>query len=272
MALKLSIFTTITNPTTRGDAVEPAINSYLGLADEVVIVNGGTPFIDFSDSPVQVVNYHWPKEFNWPFIGEQFQRGYEACTGDWVIHCDLDMIFHEKDYGLIRQTLERYPKAPAVSFLKWQFIQPHKYNLKSRLPLAVNKGVYSDRIKFSGGGDLCQPTLDGNDLNLNDIPNERIAFYNYEHILKTERQIIEDIGRMDRAYHRHFGKFLYSDTERTAYEGWLQMAKGRNMKPQKKIPLSDHPKVMQETIKNLKPENFGYSGFGELEVNDYAKS
>lgn len=266
--MKLSIFTTITKPYQRGDNARDAISCYIDLANELVIVNGRKDEIkNNKQKNVKKIYYEWPKEFNWPFIGEQFQRGYEVCTGDWVIHADLDFIFHEKDFEAIRKACEDNPEAPALSFYKYQFIQPDRYNLKSRLVIAVNKVKYGDRIRFDSGGDLCQPSLDGKYISPNDIPEARIPFYNYEKLTKTKEQIMDDCGRMERAYKRHFGKYQFKESDGTdekAYEGWFRMAKGRYSKPQTPFNFDDHPKYVKETIKNLKPNQWGYSGFGEL--------
>lgn len=280
--MTLSIFSTITDPVERGDNLMPALNCYLELADELVIVDGSKDAHEFVEEPiggaasVTQIKHLWPREFDWPFIGQQFQRGYEACTGDWVLHLDIDMIFHQRDFGKIRQALKDYPNAPAVSFYKWQMIQPDRYNLKSRLVLAVNKKMFGDRIKFDGGGesDLCQPSLDGKLIGLDSTPQSGVPFYNYEHICKTKEQVMDDVSRMDRAYNRHYGRWLYSEdgTEQSAFDGWCYMVEGRNAKPSKHIELSDHPRFMQDTIKNLTPEQFGYNGWGMFEVNDYAKS
>lgn len=269
----ISIFTTVTNAYRRGDNVRDAMLCYKELADEVIIVNGSgidMRLINERNHQVRNINRKWQKEFTWEFIGEQFTTGYKACTGDWVIHADLDFIFHQKDFGKIRQALIDYPDSPAVSFYKWQFILPDRYNLKSRLLIAVNKKKFGDRITFSGGGDLCQPQLDGKDLDINEMPQAGVPFYNYEKLTKTYDQIKDDVERMDRAYKRHFGVNLYSTDSYDAMAGWLKMARGRFNKPSKHIPLSDHPKYVQETIKNLTPEQWGYSGFGLLGVNDYA--
>jgi hypothetical protein len=45
------------------------------------------------------------------------------------------------------------------------------------------------------------------------------------------------------------------------------MVTGRFNKPQKEIDLASHPQVIQDTIKNLKPEQLGYSLFGERKNN-----
>lgn len=273
MALKLSIFTTLTNPEKRSDLWREALACYRDLADELVIVDGGNSY-DAVEKYSNIYLYHeWPKEFSWPFIGEQFQRGYEACTGDWVIHCDLDMIFHERDFGRIREAFREYNSSPAISFYKWQFILPDRYNLKSRLLLAVNKGKFGDKIRFDSGGDLCQPSYNGDQLLLQDMPQSGVPFYNYEKVLKTKTQIMDDQGRMERAYKRHFGHYQLAknDTDSSAFQGWLQMQYGRLNKPHEKIPLTAHPKYMQETLKNLQPGQFGYSAFGFIEGNSYAQ-
>lgn len=269
MAIKLSIFTTVTRPFSRGDNYVDAFNCYNDLADEVVVINGDPVNHKLKNSgKFKIIDSVWPSSFSWDFIGKQFQKGYESCTGDWSIHADIDFIFHENDFARIRRALEDYPNSPAVSFYKWQFILPDRYNLKSRLIVAVNKKVYGDRIKFNGGGDLCQPTLDGKELDLNSIPQAGVPFYNYEKILKTETQIKDDVTRMALAWTEYFNN-EHLGNEKTAYVEWLKMAVGRFSKPHLQIPLKEHPKYVQNTIKNLKPEQWGYSGFSNLVVNNY---
>lgn len=268
--MKLSIFTTLTDPGRRGDNWQDALNCYRELADELVIVSGSNPFSSKTEKEIQLYR-RWPNEFSWPFIGQQFQRGYEAATGDWVIHADLDFIFHEKDFGAIRQALKDYPHSPAVSFYKWQFILPDRYNLKSRLVIAVNKAAFGNRIRFDSGGDLCQPSLDGKELKPEDVPQAGVPFYNYERMTKTATQIRNDAERMERAYERHFGRKLYSYDNKDAYQGLIDMMVGRFNKPHKEIDLLDHPKFVRDTIVKLSPEQWGYNGFGLLPSNNYTK-
>jgi glycosyltransferase involved in cell wall biosynthesis len=267
--MKLSIFTTITNPHIRGDNLEAALACYLDLADEVVIIDGteNPSDIVLPDSPkIRRSYYPWPKEFNWPFIGEQFQRGYEQATGDWVIHCDLDFLFHENDFNAIRKACERNSSSPALTFYKHQFIQPSKYNLKSRLVLAANKGEYSDRIRFDSGGDLCQPSLDGQYIEPGTVPEAKIPFYNYEKITKNKTQVMDDVGRMDRAWNQFHGKYIYGDdgSDEAAFKGWIDMMRGRYDKPQMNVPLRSHPKYMIPIIEGLSEEQFGGGGWGLL--------
>lgn len=274
--MKLSIFTTVTTPELRGDNWKDALRCYGDLADEVVVVDGSADEPQKNDIKLGDVHVYrkWPKEFTWEFFGQQFQHGYEACTGDWVIKCDLDYIFHEEDFRNIRKSLERLADSPAVTFFKRQFILPDRYNVKSRLACAVNKAAYGDRIRFDAGGDLCQPSLDGVHLSSDNIPNLKIPFYNYEKLTKTKQQIMDDQGRMERAWFRHYGEYqMKSDgTDESAFDRWVETQIGKFNKPQMRIHIDRHPSYIRDTIMNLTPEQWGYSGFGYLEENDYVKA
>lgn len=254
--MKLSAFITITRPEERGDTFDQCYASASYLCDEVIVIDGENT---------------WSREFNWKIIGEHFQSGYERCTGDWCLHLDTDFIIHENDFEALRKNLEVYNDQPAISLLKRQFILPDRFNLKSRLVVAVNKGKFGNRIRFNSGGDLCQPSLDGNYIEPGTVPDIRIPIWNYEKLIKTEAQIKDDVGRMARAWQAHFGEYrLGGPDDESAYKEWLHMVKGRFQKPSERVPLESHPKYIQETIKNLGPEQWGYSGFGNLGKNDYA--
>lgn len=274
--MKLSIFTSCTRPSQRGDNIKDSITCFSDLADEVVIVDGDerASGLFIPHKKRKTISYPWPNEFDWLQISRAYQKGYDACTGDWALFADLDFIFHENDHQRIRETLENNDHVFAMSFYKYQFILPDRYNIKSRRVIAVNKKLVGDRVKLNGGGDLCQVTLDGRHLTPDDVPASGIAFYNYEKLLKTKQQVADDVGRMERAYKRHFGKTQYGSdgTDEDALRLWIEAQKGKMNKPQKTIPLKDHPKYVQETIKNLKPDQFGYSGFGVLGDNDYVKT
>lgn len=250
--MKISAFITKTRPEERGDRFDLCYKMASELFDEVIVVDGEKT---------------WPKEFDWPLIGEHFQKGYEQATGDWVVHLDADFIFHEQDYSAVRRACE--VDAPALSFYKYQFTRPDRYLIKSRLVLAVNKGKYGDRIRFDSGGDLCQPSLDGKYITPDDVPEARIPFFNYEKTWKIESQVRDDVERMARAWTRHFGDTHLGTTD-TAYREWLKMALGRGNKPSEVVSLSFHPKVVQDSLLDIHPEQFGYDGFGHFDKNGYA--
>lgn len=252
--MKLGAFLTITDPARRGDPFLRCQEMAYSIFDEVTIIDG---------------KQTWPREFSWELIGQHFQKGYEQTEADWVFHLDCDFFFHERDYWDIRKACERENESPALSFYKRQFISPDRFNLKSRLVLAVNKAKYRDRIRFDSGGDLCQPSLDGIELSSEIVPEARIPFYNYEKILKTKAQITDDVGRMARAWQRHFGVYkLGGPDDQSAYDEWYKMTAGRFAKEQEHIPLQEHPRWARDMISDLQPSQWGYDGFG-LFKSDY---
>lgn len=264
--MKLSIFTTITEPLKRQDPFFEAIDCYTDLADEVVIVDGATK-VDSDElkgllerlpeeklNKIKWVYYEWPDDFEWPFIGQQFQRGYEACTGDWVIRCDLDYFFHENDISKIRHKLKEMNNTTAVSFWKYQFLLVDRYNIKSRTVMAVNKRLKGHSIKFNSGGDLCQPSIDGIELKADNLPEIRLPFYNYDFCFKEKGVIEKDWKRFRGAWHRCFG----SD-----FGEFKSMMVGRfNGREFKKVGLDEHPKYVRAIVNNITSKQFGHSMFG----------
>jgi len=280
---KLSIFTTVGHKNCEKvtDPFNEAMNCHCDLADELVIVNGGKPYtfqdviklnVD-ADCDVRFENYEWPEDFDWKFIGEQFNRGYMACKGDWVIHADLDFFFHEKNFDDIRRSLDFYQEEPALAFLKHQFLLVDRFRLKSRLVLAVNKKKFGDRIQFDSGGDLCQPSLDGKEIKIEDIRVLRIPFYNYDFCFKAKEEIAYEFNRMAQARHKDFPNDDWGyKSEGEALEYFKRMMIGRfnNNEGWQKIRLEDHPKYIQKKIKNINPEQFGYNMFGWVKEKAYA--
>lgn len=257
--MRIGAFITITRPDERGDLFYQCAAQAKELCDVVTIIDG---------------EESWPKEFDWKLIGHHFQAGYLTTEADVVLHLDTDFILHENDFQAIRQACRDMlkQKRPAFSMLKYQFILPDRYNLKSRLILAVNKRDFGNRIRFDSGGDLCQPSLDGEYLTPDDVLSSSIPFYNYEKLIKTKAQVMDDTGRMARAYQKHFKSYkLGGPSDEDAFNEWVKMQVGRFTKPQAEVPLDFHPKVMRHTIKNLTKSQWGYDGFGYLKHNNYVK-
>ena len=105
--MKISIFTSMTNPEERMDPWKESLSCYEDFSDELVIVGED-----------------WDYEFNWVKIGNVFQDGFDKCSGDWVIRMDLDYFFHENDLNTLRKSLNKYKGSPAITFSKHQFFTP----------------------------------------------------------------------------------------------------------------------------------------------------
>ena len=168
---KITIHTTMTNPEERKDHWKEALNCYHTFADEVI-----------------TVGQDWPEEFEWQQIGEYFQEGYNKASYDWVLRMDLDYFFHQKDLSSIIKFLKTNEDVPVVSFPQYQIFTPDRYQVKTKLCNAFNKKIFN-KIKLNGGGDLCQPTLDGQQLLHKDFPTAKIPIYQYDSVFRTKEII-----------------------------------------------------------------------------------
>lgn len=243
--MKISIITTATNPEQRMDPFAEAMACYHDLADEVI-----------------VTGQDWPEEFEWDHIGKTFQEGYEQATGDWVIRMDLDYLFHHRDLMRIRKALENHANEPAMSFWKYQFLLVDRYQIKARPVIAMNKGMFD--IKLNGGGDLCQPTLNGELLHPDKVTETKVPIYNYDFSFKTAELIRGDFGRFSRAWEKTFkNRELGGPDNESAFDYFKEMMVGRfSGRGHEKIALDEHPVYIQDRIKAMTPDLFGHSMFG----------
>ena len=244
--MSISIITTMTNPGERNDPWKEALNCYEDLGDEVIITGKD-----------------WPIEFSWEQIGNYFHEGFEKATSDWVIRMDLDYFFHEKDLSKIRTFLKKNDSSPVVSFPQYQIFTPDRYQVKTRLCNAFNKKKFPN-IYLNGGGELCQPTLEGVQLLHTNYPTLNVPIYQYDSILRTKEIISNDRARFARAWFRYFGD--YSDrggpTPEESFNAWFNMVSSRYKYHVNKLRIDDHPKYIQKALASLKSEQFGFDAFG----------
>lgn len=244
--MKISIFTSMTNPEERQDPWKEALNCYYDFADEVI-----------------TVGEDWPEDFTWDYIGKTFQKGLEKSTGDWSIRMDLDYFFHEKDFYYIRKFLEKNNHNPVVAFPKRQFFTPDRYQIQSRICIAVNKKNFPN-VKLNGGGDLCFPTLNGLDLNPYKLPLAKSPIWNYDMMFKSKEIIAKERLRFGKAWFSYFGDrgIFNIENEEEAFEAWFKWIEEKYKKHVFKIKSNKHPKYIQEKLLKLEPSQFGYSAFG----------
>lgn len=242
----------MTNPEERNDPWKEALECYEDFADEVIVV-GQT----------------WPKEFSFEYIGSVFQDGFNKSSGDWVILMDVDTFFHEKDREKISNVLKKYEDYPAVAFPKFQFFHPERYNFKSKMCIALNKKNFPD-IKFTGGPDLCQPTIEGQLIMPDSAPYEKIVIWNYEAMFRTKDIIKKDRSRFARAWFNSFSN--YGDrggpTQEEAFEAWLKMIEDRYSYHYLKMKIDNHPKYIKNRLRNIPDDQFGSNLFGIIDKNE----
>ena len=243
---KLSIFTTMTKPDERMDPWEEALNCY-----------------NYFTNNVRIVGEDWPEEFSFEIIGKIFQKGFDESNSEWVIRMDIDYFFHEKYKKKLLNSLDKYSDEVALAFPQYQFFTPDRYQIKTRLCLALNKNKFPS-IKFNGGGDLCLPTLNNKVLLPKDVKNINIPIYQYDSMFRTKQIIEIDRARFARAWYRRFGD--YSDrggpTPDEAFRAWKKMIDERYVKHTFKMPIEKHPVFIQEKLRTITYEQFGFDAFG----------
>ena len=312
--MKISAFVTISNWQERQDPFIECMENMLDFADEVVVVNGGDKPLemhkhlknwDVVRNKIVSLKHKWPKEFDWKFIGEQFQRGYDACTGDIVIRMDADYFLHENDFDYIKMFLASKPDSPVYLLAKKQFLLTDRSGVKSLVPMVFNKGKFGNRIKLDSGGDLCQPSLDGKEVNKDDCPlikkreyiiigegvteeqirkripkaskkigqnqvyhhDTGIHVWNMDFTFKSKKIIKKDFGRFARAWTKTFNnRALGGPDDESAFKQFMRMQLGRIKKGNWELNKpEDLPKYIQDKVRNIKPSQFGYDMWGKVD-------
>lgn len=259
--MKISVFTSMTNPDERNDPWRESLNCFNELADELIIVG-----------------HDWPFEFKWDYLSNVIQEGFEKCSGDWVFWMPIDYIFHEKDLNKIKNKLIKYKDEPAIAFPQHQIFTPDRYFMQSKICAVINKKEFPN-IKYNGGGDLCLPTLNGNLITVNNVPQTNIPIWNYDKIFGTKETISKDRARFSRAWFRQFNDWgvFGGESEEEAFDAWFNMVKIRYKKHVLKLNINDHPKYIKNKLLEIHPNQFGYDAFGlkskiKPGISDYIKS
>ena len=152
---------------------------------------------------------------------------------------------------------------PVVAFPQYQIFTPDRYQLKTRLCIAINKKKFPN-IKLNGGGDLCQPTLNGEQLVHKNAPYLNVPIFQYDSIFRTKEIISKDRARFANAWFDYFGDWgdRGGPTPEEAYNAWFGMIKERYKFHVLKLKISDHPIYIRERLLNLSQDQFGFDAFG----------
>jgi len=285
--MKLSIITTVTDPFKRQDPYIEALASYIDLADEVVVVCGRKKdaqdvrdgFLDLKEPRIKFVYLDWPSDWDFSELPKHLNAGLEAATGDWVIKADIDYIFHHNTMKELRRRLEQMSLFPVATLQKYLFVTHAKCYQKGQNPLAINKKefpniCYGEAVNKKT--DLCYPIFPKiGGVNKKGVPTGAavpekrwgktgIAFYVYDNTFKTQDVVKEEFWKMSKAWHSYFGEWKWGKTKEEAFEVWIEMMRSRLNKCAYSFAPQAHPKYIQEKIKNITDEQFGFRGWGML--------
>ena len=289
--MKISAFVTVTKPSERQDPWEPAILSWLLVADEVVVVNGGRLPLPAEESrwyflnkdlvaegKIKIIDRKWPVEWEWSQLPKQLNFGLDACDGDWIIRFDADWVLDDSAENITRlkEALKHLGDYPAVTMQKMSTVLYDRLYQKGAQPMIIN-GRFKKLVRFGRATDevtdLCYPILKegekdgvpyGKLIGERDRGKSGARFFNYDYTFKTKEVTQREFWRFSKAYHRYFGEWRFGETKKKAFKVFLEMMKGRLKRCVYNYGINEHPIVMREYLSELKPKQFGYNGWGLL--------
>lgn len=289
----------ITNPDYRQDPWRESLRQALLVFDEVVVVCGDPEDParvkqEFPDQPIVPVYLDWPQpEWTYDELARHLNFGLEKCRAmhaDWVIKFDIDCLFHENSKSQFRQCLGAMKAHGDIlaQFEKLQFFLVGRAYEKGKIPLGINMafnvGYGVDKSRYT---DLCQPIILSGDVvqyrqgkhpipKGDPVPERKmkptgIHVWNYDYSFKTYDRALELLYHFDRAHANwwgagYHGRMLEDITPETAMAEYLALIKGRVEKCKKIFRPEDHPRFIQDRIRNIKPEEFGHSLWGKTEI------
>lgn len=286
----ISAFCCVTKPEERQDPWRESIASVLSWADEVVVVCGhkddealikGT----FKEDKVRCVYLEWPEEFGWEELPKHLNLGLSECKGDWAVRFDADYVFEDNRNfpdGIRREFEKRLfdenKNKVAVTFQKMSAVLSTRFYSKASPELGINKREFP-QIAFGLATDhytdLCVPIMPGNGKQKGIPVGETVSFlgvgrtgiyiYNYDYTFKTLEFTKKEFLRFSLAHQKFFGWTHWGTTEGTSFEKFLEQMSGRLKKCTHDLSYERQPLFIQEKIKAISEDCFGYNGWGLLE-------
>jgi glycosyltransferase involved in cell wall biosynthesis len=253
----ISAHCNITNPETAGYPYLESIKSYSELADEVIVVDGGTT--DGSLEKIKkipkvkiVKGEKWPREFDWRIIGRQKQRGLESCKYKWRMAFDVDYIFHEDGIDILREETEKAKTSvPAMWIRKWNVITKETIRDRGYIPYMINSEDHQAisygeaKGKYYNQGTFLFPVVDGIPINrgLASVYTSKTNIYCYDLFFMTREQKMEQRFRFCNSYMRYLGRPEISAEE--SLERFMEQQENRK---KHLISIVEHSKHIKEKL------------------------
>ena len=296
----ISAFCLTTNAFEMGFPLTESIKSWLPVIDELIVVDGGSTdgtieaIEKIGDSKIRIVNdkdTKWEKEWTYWRMNHNFNRGFEECKGDIILKFDVDRVLHEKDYDLFKGDIkkvidEKYLVmkiarlgVPRIDCYRGQkaHILVLNYGLAKEKGLDIKYGIDLERVGFHNNFVVLKEKK--YKLNLGDMVSEfgkvfnsDIREFNYGHGFATKKQAVENRYQHYNAIERQgelmgIGGRFHSRKDITpqvtnslTYEGISRHTP---------LKLKEHPKIMWERVKNIKPTQRAYNVWGKIEKPSY---
>ena len=272
--------------------------SILPMVDEYIVIDSGSTDGSLEKykgiDKVRIVsdeNTQLDKEWTFAQIARNFDRAFQECKGDIVINLDADYLLYEEDLGLFKKDCQIALDNDniTISDFRFNFILADRYFLKRDKVMAVNKSLcrklnldvrYGMDVKtFGWGVDPIVYEKTEYDINMGKLlgyfGKKRLSnarFFNYSYLFRDE-----EIAKEYWYYYRlaecslPFTTLKVPENKEIAWSGFLKQCESGTRRPSIIIPLEDHPKIIQERIRNLKPNQQGYNCYGVGPTASYYK-
>ena len=245
----------------------------------------------------------WEQDWFYSRMSHNFNRGWEECTGDVVFKFDVDWVFHEEKIGIIdkrynfRSDCESMAKRGKcmLQMSKLNHILVDRYYIKKKTPFLVfreNCKMRGFNVKWGldidkwGYGNIPiigryqeQGIWFGHKLANQDMDLSMATVHIYDFSFADQETIKElryrNFNAMVKQSHLKYyqapiSKIMPLENVNPEYvfREWKELIT-TNFKErlQYQVSLGKHPMVMQEKIKAMTPEMFGYGAFGWLGEN-----
>ena len=292
--MKISAFTITTNCIKNQYPVIESIKSVLDKVDELIIVDGHST--DDTVDQIKALNSnkitiiqdketYWEDDWTYWRMGRNLARGFDECTGDWIIKFDTDYLFQDDYYLRGEFEVMTDEKRYILSLSRRNFQMTDRYFEKSQKTLAVNKKLCIETgLDVKWGYDLknwglCDEAIVYKETKDNLLQGDLLRsvakkgltgcdIFNYGYSFRSEEVGKELMFRNMRAFYRQQGKGV--PTKENIWESYKCACRNAFEKSkQYPVEFSEHPEVIQERIKNLTPDRQGYNYWGHKESKYY---
>lgn len=270
--MKTSGLVVLSNPVKYGYPFRESIESFKAVCDEIVVA-----YNVFSDDDsrkeieklgVRIVPTLFDlQKYGWLSYAAARTTGYQACKGDVVFMFDADGILHEKDVPVLkRQMAELYPRNDIVYgfWQKYRCYSPTRYWDQHKHSGWYFKSKLQDNFDFYHTSGKGIPNYDR-------IPDHQkrgveldVKLYGYEHVWDTREAMMERVTNYGKMHDRQHNKEF--KTTEDYFTDYVIELEAELKKKSKVMKLEDHPKIIQDRLKSLTPDYFGYDFFGRINI------
>ena len=278
--MKISALTYITNPLSGGySAYLPAIQSFLDVADEAIVVDGGSTDESLNklanlrgQEKLKIISSeltYWGPGDSWerPQASIQRQVAFRMCEGDWAINFDADHVLPDFEKDSLLKQLDDLEAEGILYAFKNMAVENGEYVISDRVRWwCINKKLaMRKRIKIGygvreGSGGNERPIVPEREKYFTDPVNKTkktyyvgpvyplsgildITLYKYGHFFFTSSQLRCKLQRWENAYARFDGK---SPRTITVDERPYQLINPRSF-----LSNNRHPKAMYDFLKEF---------------------